>query len=276
MVKEWKKELVGELARKLEEAEVLGVADIGRLPSKQMQLIRQELRGDVEVRVAKRSLVERALKEAGREELLEGLPHKTALLLSKTDSFSLFRKLKGLKGAVAAKPGMTANTDVEVGKGGTGLPPGPAIGDLQAAGIPAKIEKGQIVVLKDTLVLEEGDEVTPEVANALSKLDLKPFELGLEVQAVWEDGTVFPREVLDVDVQQVVDQLGKVSGQAFALAYHAGYPARGVLEMLLGEHHAKALALALETDWVDEATISRLLSKNHSQAMSLKEKLGGV
>jgi large subunit ribosomal protein L10 len=276
MVKPWKEELVKELAGECKSAKVLGVADVGRLPSSLMQKVRGTLRGKARVKVAKRSLVERALDEAGKPELKGHVPEKPALIFSDLDAFSLFREIKGQRGAVTTKPGMVASADVRVEKGGTGLPPGPAIGDLQAAGIPAKIEKGQIVVIKDTIILKAGEEATPAIANALNKLDLKPFKLGLEVTAVEEGNLLFEREVLDVDVDEVRSRVASASSQAFSLAYAAGYPAEGVLELLLGGAARQAKALALGIDWVSADTLGAVLSKANAQAASLTKRIGGV
>lgn len=275
MVKDYKKKFVDEIVKSLKSAKVVGIADVGRLPSKQMQIVRQGLRGKATVKMIKRSLLEKALKGAGLEPMMKHIAQKPVLIISDLEAFDLFREIKTMRSPSPAKPGMIALNDVLVKKGGTGLPPGPAIGDLQNAGIPAKIEKGQIVVSKDHIILKAGDTVTHKIANALAKLDMKPFELGLEMTAILDGGLLFERDVLDVDVEEIRSRFVTAYGQALALAKNTGYPVKEVLEMLLGEVAVKARSLALAIDWVSKETISEVLSKANAHALSL-EKIGGV
>ncbi len=48
--------------------------------------------------------------------------------------------LEKTKTKMAARPGETAPEDIVVSKGPTGFRPGPIVGELQQAGIPAAIE----------------------------------------------------------------------------------------------------------------------------------------
>ena len=275
MVKEYKVKFVKELAGKLKSSKTLGIADIGRLPSKQMQAVRRGLRGKADVLMIKRSLLKRALEEAGLNEMIEHIAPSPVVIIGDEDAFSVFRILKNLRSPSQAKPGMVAVEDIVVKKGGTGLPPGPAIGDLQSAGIPAKIEKGQIRVIKDHVITKAGEEITQKVAAALVKLDMKPFMLGLETTAILEGGIIFKRDVLDVDIDTIVSQMGRASSNAFSLAYATGYPVKEVVEMRLRDAFGEALSLALNTDWISEETIKEILSKASAHALSLNNTIGG-
>ena len=275
MVKEYKVKFVRELAGKLKSAKTLGIADIGRLPSRQMQEVRRGLRGKAEVLMIKRALLKRALEEAGLNEMAEHIARSPVVIIGDEDAFSIFRVLKNLRSPSKAKPGMVASEDITVRKGGTGLPPGPAIGDLQSAGIPAKIEGGQIRVIKDHVVTKAGEEVTQKVAAALDKLDMKPFMLGLETTAILEGGIIFKRDVLDVDIDKIMGQIGQASSNAFSLAYATGHPVKEVVEMRLRDASGEGLSLALNTDWVSEDTIRQILSKASAHALSLNNTIGG-
>lgn len=275
MVKDYKVRFVGDLAGRLKDAKTLGMADVGRIPSKQIQVIRRELRGKAELFKVKKSLLKLALEKAGLEEMLDHVSRSPIVIIGEEDAFSLFRDLKNLKSASQAKPGMVADEDIVVRKGGTGLPPGQAIGDLQMAGIPAKIEKGQIGIIKDHVVTKAGEEVTPKVAKALATLDMKPFELGLEVTAILEGGLIFKKDVLDVDLDTVTSQMGRASSDAFSLAYATGYPVREVLELRLREAGGEGLSLALGVDWISEETIKEILARASAHALSLNNRVGG-
>lgn len=275
MVKEYKLEFVKELAGKLKSAKTLCIADIGRLPSKQMQAVRRGLRGKADVLMVKRALLKRALEEADLNEMIEHIAQSPVIIIGEEDAFSVFRILKNSRSPAQAKPGMVADEDILVKKGGTGLPPGPVIGDLQSAGIPAKIEKGQIVVIKNHVITKAGEKITPKVATALVKLDLKPFMLGLETTAILEGGIIFKRDVLDVDIDAIVSQMGQASSNAFSLAYTTGYPVKEALEMRLRDAFGEVMSLALNTDWISKETIKEILSKASAHALSLNNTIGG-
>ncbi|MBR9689412.1 MAG: 50S ribosomal protein L10 [Candidatus Altiarchaeota archaeon] len=274
MVKDYKVKFVSELAERIKLAgskgtgKTLALANIGRLPSRQVQEVRKSLRGTTTVQSIKRSLLKRALEEAGVE-LGEFIADKPLLIISDLDAFELFRIIKSQRGMVAAKPGMISPIEVIVKEGGTGLPPGPAIGDLQNAGIPSKIEKGQIKVIKDHVILKVGDKVTPVIANALGKLDMKPFELGLEVEAIVEDGMVFRKEILDVDLDELIAKFGTAAAHALSLAHEIAHPVKEVIEALMNKINGQATSLALNIDWVSKDTVKCVLSKANAQAVSL-------
>ena len=67
------------------------------------------------------------------------------------------------------------------------------------AGVNCKIDKGKIVVNKDSTIVKKGDVVTEQAAAPLSKLGIKPVDIGLKLNAVYEDGVIYTPEVLDID-----------------------------------------------------------------------------
>jgi len=275
VVKEIKAKMVEEIAKKIKGAKTVAIANIGRIPSKQFQEIRKGLRGKAEIKVVKKRMLIRALEKANLKELTEKMADQPALIISELNPFELFREMKARRSPMPAKPGMIAEKDIVVPAGGTGLPPGPAIGDLQMAGIPAKIEKGQIVVLKEKVVTKAGEEVTPAVANALNKIGITPFEVGLEITGAWEAGLIFGRDVLDIDYDRIRNDIASASESAFNLAYHAGYPVKEVIEVKLTEASGKAMNLALNIDWVSKDTIKQIISKAHAHALALNARVGG-
>ena len=275
MVSEWKIKLVEELAEKMKKAKTIAIANFGRIPSKQFQEIRKDLRGKAEIKVVKKRLLKKALEKAKLEKLIDCMAQQPAIIFSNLDPFELFREIKARRAKIPAKPGMVATSDIIVPAGGTGLPPGPAIGDLQAAGIPAKIEKGQIIVIKDTVVAKAGDVITERIANALQKLGIMPFEIGLEITGAYSEGVVFSRDVLDVSIEKIRKDFERASQEAFNLAFNVNYPVREVVELKLCEASQLALNLALNIDWISKETIEHLISKAHAHASILSSLVGG-
>merc|ERR1719324_2195522 len=84
------------------------------------------------------------------------------------------------------------------------LPSGPTGMDpsqtafFQALNIGTQIVKGQIELVADFAILKVGEKVSPSAAVLLTKLAIKPFEYGMEVHQVFQDGSVFDAAVLDI------------------------------------------------------------------------------
>merc|ERR1719337_305662 len=90
-----------------------------------------------------------------------------------------------------------SNVNLSLFTGPTGMEP-THISFFQALNIGTKVVKGQIELVADFPILKIGEKVTPSAAILLSKLAMKPFEYGMEVEMVYQDGSVFPAAVLDI------------------------------------------------------------------------------
>ncbi|MBN3036867.1 MAG: 50S ribosomal protein L10, partial [Candidatus Diapherotrites archaeon] len=174
MARETKVKEVKELTEFLQKYPVVAIASIKSLPAPQFQEIRKKLRGKAVVRVTKINLLKRAMKAAGKNELETNLTGPIAVLFTEMSGFKLFKTLKQSRSKAPAKVGQEAPFDLIVPKGDTGLPPGPALGDLKSAGINARIDGGSIKVMSDSTVAKKGETITELAAAALNKLGIKP------------------------------------------------------------------------------------------------------
>ena len=110
-----------------------------------------------------------------------------------------------------AKGGEVAPYDIIIEKGPTAFPAGPIVGDFQTAGFPAAIEKGKIVIRKKHTAVAEGDIISAEVASALTKLEVYPITVGMQLVGAFDgefDGVV----VCAVDGSSVGPPLGSRVG----------------------------------------------------------------
>ena len=264
---------VEELGKLLNEYRNVGVFYLEGVPANQIQVIRKELRGEAVIKVEKQAVIERAI-ENHRKELekllpfMEGKP--VGIILTDLDPFKLYGKIRKIKTKAPAKPGMVAPNDILVPAGETELPAGPALSELKAAGLPVKIDKGKIVVEKDTVIAKKGDVITPEIASALAKLDIKPIELTLKIAAIYEDGIVYTPEVLEIDEEQVFNDFVTCARHAFNLSVEIAYPVKENIEVLIAKAHRDAYALSLETWYPTKDNIEELLQKAERIALSLK------
>ncbi len=273
---DWKKSELESIAGLARQSPVIGVASIHEIPASLFQSIRRNLKDKVRIRVSKKTLILQALAKSGKEKI-EGLKPsmegEVALLFTEMNPFKLFRYLEDGKVRSKAKPGHRPPEDVWVPKGQTPFAPGPMVAQLQKAGIPARIERGKVVILEDTLLVKAGQQIDRSKAEILSALGIQPMKVGLDVRAVYEDRMVFGRPVLDVDQGGILRQVALAAGQAFSLGFNARYPTRATIVPLLQDAHRKARSLSLGAYVPTKETIGDLLAQAQRGMMGVASAL---
>ncbi|MFU2191612.1 50S ribosomal protein L10, partial [Methanobacterium sp. MZD130B] len=159
-VAEWKKEEVKELKTLIESHPVVGMADLSDIPAPQLQKMRQSLRGSAKIKMSRKTLMDLALNDSEKtkvEALTNHMDGQPALIFTEMNPFKLYKILEGSKTPAPARAGSISLNDIVVPKGDTGFMPGPILGELQKIGIPAKIEKGKIVITEDKTIVAEGE-----------------------------------------------------------------------------------------------------------------------
>jgi large subunit ribosomal protein L10 len=170
-----------------------------------------------------------------------------------------------------AKGGEIANHDIKVKAGDTPFKPGPIVGELQKVGIPAAIEKGKVVIKKDKVIVPEGKEISSDVAKMLTRLEIFPIEIGMELNGVYEDGNIFKPDVLDIDMDEFLGDIKRASANAFNLAIETSWYNKLTIQPLLMKAHHNAFAIGLEQNILNKETIKHLLGKANAQMSKLKD-----
>ena len=275
-VAEWKRGEVKELTDFLTGNKVVGLVEIGGIPAPQMQHMRKNLHGTATIRSAKNNLINRALDDAekqikgisGLKELITG---QTAIIATDMSPFRLFAQIKSTRTMAPAKGGETATHNIEVRAGDTPFKPGPIVGELQKAGIPAAIQEGKVVIREDKVIVPEGEKIPADVAQMLTRLEIFPIEIGMNLHAVFEDGSIFKSDVLDIDIDEIIGRMKQASTNAVNLAIEVGWYTKLTIQPLLIKAHNNALALAMEQGILTKDTIKNLLSKAHANMLALKK-----
>ncbi|MBU7023936.1 MAG: 50S ribosomal protein L10, partial [Theionarchaea archaeon] len=146
-----KKQEVQTLKKLIDSHPVVGLVDVEGIKARQVQRIRGDLRGSVSIRGSKNTLIAHALKKSKQkvEPLTSCLKGGASLICTDIDPFRLNMLLEKSRTSALARPGDIAPEEIVISAGDTGFPPGPLVGELQRAGIPARIEKGTIIVQND-------------------------------------------------------------------------------------------------------------------------------
>lgn len=252
ITRQGKEKLVEKVKGDLKKYKVAAIVSIKGLKSSQYNAIKKKIRKDAVIEVGRKTLLQRALDEA-RPDLkeLEGfMGEAELLLLTDLSAFKLFRLLKQNKSKTFAKAGQVANADIIIPAGETSLPPGPVLTELKQAKIDAKIQGPKIVINKDCTVARKGEPISAAAASVLTKLGIQPFEVGMEVKAVWEDGLLYSPDVLDVDEDWYRNAIVQAHNESVAVAIAAQYYAADVMApaIMKAELEAKAIALHVKSE----------------------------
>ena len=175
---EWKTREVEEIREWLSSHTSIGICDVSGIPSRQFQQMRASLRGEVEIKVSRNTLVRLAAENVeGVESIADQLKGQVGVVGTDKNPFTLYQMLKGSKTPAPINAGDVATKQIVIPEGDTGFPPGPFVGDLQAVGAAAQISEGSIRVTASSVVAEVGDVVTPKLSNVLGALGIEPKEV---------------------------------------------------------------------------------------------------
>jgi large subunit ribosomal protein L10 len=268
---------VEEIRKLLDEYNSLGVANLQKVRAAQLQEMKKKLKDVANVRVLKNTLMKRALidyKNKPNVEKLEPMLNGSNIyLFTNLSPFKLSLLLDKGRVKTTAKAGDTAAIDVIVPAGNTGLPPGPVISQLGSVGLPTRIEGGSVWINKDTMVAKKGDIIDVRLAGVLSKMNIKPVEVGLILKAVYEEGLILTDEQLHIDVEGFRKSLIEATSNALNLSLNVGYPTSETIPLLLQLAHRRAYSLALNAGIATKETIGDMLRKANAEASSLEAKL---
>jgi large subunit ribosomal protein L10 len=267
-----KKSEVEEIKELLTGYKYIGIASLHKVRAAQLQALKKNLTGKVYMRVLKNSLIKFAIEGLGKDDLKKLEDHlegSNLFLFTDLNPFKLSILLERGKVTTTAKSGDIAAMDVTIPAGSTGQPPGPIISQLNAAGLPTRIESGSVWVSKDTLVVRKGEVISERLAAVLSKLGVKAVEAGLSMNAVLDEGLIIGGDLLKVDVETTRKSIEQNHQDAFALSLTIAYPTTENIDALLQTAHQEAFILALNAAVPTKETISDLIRKAHTEMLSL-------
>jgi large subunit ribosomal protein L10 len=268
---------VDEITNLIKGYRIIGIASLQKVRAAQMQEFKKNLADKVFMRVLKNNLVKLAIENCKErpdlQKLEEHLVGSNVFMFTDLNPFKLALILERGKVKTTAKSGDTAAFDVVVPAGNTGQPPGPIISQLNAVGLPTRIESGSVWINKDTLVVKKGEAINERLASILSKLGIKPVETGLALTIVFDDGLIVTREQLKLDLDGTKHDVENAYAESFALSLSISYPTKENMVVLLQIAHKEAYALSLGAAIPTKETIEDLLRKANAEMLSLSSRV---
>jgi large subunit ribosomal protein L10 len=268
---------VEQLAQSILEAPVAALVGFRGVPAAAMQKMRKELRGRGHpIVVAPNSAIRHALEAAAKERpalrpLLDHVTDQTAILVAKGNPFGLSKELDETRSPTPARGGEIAPNDIFVPGGTTSFKPGPIVGELQQAGFPAAIEKGKVVLKKDVTIVHAGQAIPRNVATLLTRLDILPLEVGLDLRALVDGDTFYAPAVLRVDLDAQRERVAAAHRLAIGVALELAWTSRATTPLLLARAHRIALSVALEIGDISKETLPHLVGRAVRQAKAVAD-----
>jgi len=253
---ERKNAYMAKLVNLVETKPVALIVEVDHVGSFQMQEIRLALRGKCTVLMGKNTMIRTALRkrmeETGNDShsnLLSNINGNMGFIFC-NDSAALETAREVMREKVvpaAARAGAEAPKDVFLPAGPSGLEPS-STSFFQALNIQTKIVKGTIEITAAFHICKKGERVTLSAQALLTKLGQKPFEYGMVVRSVYQDGGVFDSAVLDItdDVLAAKFMKGVVTMAAFSRAL--GVPTEAGLPHAIAAAYRNMIALCIDID----------------------------
>ncbi len=270
-IPQWKKDEIEEIKSLIESYPLFGVIGIEGIPAKQLQSMRRDLKDFAVLKVCRNTLTRRALDQSSDDvkKMDDYVDVQTALIFTKQNPFKLYKLLEKSKTPSPIKAGMVATSDIIVEAGPTSFPPGPILGDMQGAGIPASIDGGKVVIKETKAVAKAGEVVSQKLAAMLTRLEIYPLEVGLDLRAVLEEGSIFTPDVLAIDEEQVFSNFVQAAQQAFNMSVNAAYPTAMNINTLLAKAASDSRNVAVNAIVYEPGIMDILLGKAYSKMMAI-------
>jgi len=223
--------------------------------SNQLQNIRRGLRGDSVVLMGKNTMMKRSVRihseKTGNTAFLNLIPllqGNVGLIFTKGDLKEVSEEVAKYKVGAPARVGLIAPIDVVVPPGNTGLDPSQT-SFFQVLNIATKINKGTVEIITPVELIKKGDKVGSSEAALLAKLGIRPFSYGLVVLNVYDNGSVFNPEVLDLTDDDLVEKFACGVAMVTSLALAISYPTIAAAPHMFINAYKNLLAIAVATEF---------------------------
>ena len=230
------------------------VVQVDNVGSQQMNLTRKQMRGTAEILMGKNTLMRCVLKKFLEENpghIMGALEEKMRGNVGFVFTNSELPKVRDLILAnripAPARVGAIAPVEVNVPAGPTGADPGQT-SFFQVLQIPTKIVKGQIEITNEVKLIKKGDKVGSSEAALLQKLNIKPFSYGFGIDCIYDNGSQFSVDVLDIDNEILTARFGAALKKVASISLAIGYPTQASVPHSIGNAFKSLVAITVNLD----------------------------
>jgi len=206
------------------------IVKVDNVGSQQMNLTRRQMRGTAEILMGKNTFIRKIIKDFLETNpghfygnLLPLVGGNVGFVFTNADLPKVRDIILANKIPAPARVGAVSPVDIVVPAGPTGADPGQT-SFFQVLQIPTKIVKGQIEITSPVNLIRKGDKVGNSEVSLLNKLGIKPFSYGLMIDSVFDSGSVFPVEVLDISHADLAAKFSNALSTYAAVSLALKYP----------------------------------------------------
>jgi len=238
----------------LAEYSKLFVVSVDNVGSKQLQVTRMALRGKAEILMGKNTMMRKVIREFMEEnpdspvaQLEECCRGNVGFVFCSANLGDVRKTVESNVRPAPAKVGGVAPSKVVVPKGPTGCDPGQTA-FFQTLQIATKITRGQIEMVNDTDLIQEGERVTASQAALLQKLSIEPFTYGMVLKQVYDNGSLFSAKVLDITDEVLASKFADALSALASLSLAMGYPTQASVPHSIVNAYKAVLAVTIQLD----------------------------
>jgi len=253
IISDAKKKTLAELVKLIEKHNTIMITSASNIPSAQLLKIRQEIKRKGILRFVKKNLMVKSLEKSKKEGILElkqYISDNSMIIFSDEDSFDIASLLADYRYPAKAKAGQISDKEIEIEAGSTDLLPGPAISELSAIGLKVGVEGGRIAIKKPMTVVKKGDKISGAIADVLTKLEIMPFTIRLNIVAVYDSKSRKTFVGININKDETLKEFVNSLIDAKSLAIKVDYPTAETIKRIL----AKAS--------LEEGAIQKLIQTN--------------
>jgi len=241
------------LEKAFQEYKNILIISVDFVGSKQMQDVRLAIRGKGEIIMGKNTIIRKVIRDNSDKNpsllnLLPMIKGNMGFIFSNGDLAAMRKQVMEFKMPAAAKAGVLAPVDVVIPPGPTGLDPGQT-SFFQTLNVATKIVKGTIEITGEVRLCFQGEKVTASAVALLSKLGMKPFEYGIKVNTIYENGDVYDAAVLDLNQDDLVTKFAGAVARVAAISYEIGEINATTVPHGIGKAFNALVAIAMGTDY---------------------------
>jgi large subunit ribosomal protein LP0 len=248
---QWKNDYFEKAQELLTKYPRLFIVDADNVSSKQFQDIRRGLRGQADILMGKNTMMKKVIRgmlgnNPDLEKLLPHIRKNIGFVLTGGDLKEIRDLVMSYKVQAPARAGAMSDVHVKVPPQNTGLGP-EKTSFFQALSIPTKISRGTIEITGEVHLLRPGDRVGASESALLNMLKISPFTYGLDIVQVYDSGSCFAPDVLDITEEDVRARFCSAVQNVAAVSLAIGYPTLASVPHSVANGFKNLMAVAAAT-----------------------------
>jgi len=109
--------------------------------------------------------------------------------------------------------------------------------------------KTQIEIVTDKRIIAKGQKIEGSHAALLDKLKIRPFNYKMHVKKVYDDGSVFNPDVLDITADDIRKKFQQAISNLASISLASGYITKPAVPHLLANAFKNLAAVTFDSDY---------------------------